>query len=1442
MSYAAYKMMHWPTGVDHCAAGFITHCPSDAAAFSAAAAASGPESDVDSALAARRPKRVGPTPNLVVAAANVLEVYAVRAEVAAEDGVGGAQPSSSSGAVFDGVSGARLELVCHYRLHGNIESIAVLSGAAENRRDSISLAFRDAKITCLEFDDAIHGLRTSSMHCFEGPEWQHLKRGRESFAWGPVIKADPLGRCGAALVYGQQMTILKAAQVGQSLGGEDEPTRALSSTAVHIESSYSIDLRALDTSHVKDFTFVHGYIEPVLVILHEREPTWAGRIATKHHTCMISAFSISMTLKQHPMIWSATNLPHDAYQILSVPPPISGVLVICANSIHYHSQSTSCSLALNSFSSQPDGSPEIPKINFHVELDAAKATWLSNDIVMFSTKTGEMLLLTVVYDGRTVHRLDLMKSKASVISSGVTTIGSSFFFLGSRLGDSLLVQFSCGVPTSGLPDLTDDRSADIEGDLPFSKRLKRVPSDVLQDVTSVEELSFQNNMLPNSLESAQKISYVVRDSLINVGPLKDFSYGLRANADPNATGNAKQSNYELVCCSGHGKNGALSVLQQSIRPDLITEVELPSCRGIWTVYYKSSRGHTTEDNEYHAYLIISLESRTMVLETGDDLGEVTETVDYYVQGATIAAGNLFGRRRVIQVYATGARVLDGSFMTQELSFTAHSSESSTSSSEPLGVASASIADPYVLLKMVDGTIQLLVGDHSTCALSVNAPSVFTSSSERISACTLYRDRGPEPWLRKTRSDAWLSSGIAEPIDGIGSSSQDQSDIYCIICYESGKLEIFEVPSFRCVFSVESFFSGEALLVDAFAQVFTEDSAKGKHDDTKVSLKKEAANSIRIVELAMHRWSGQFSRPFLFGLLNDGTFLCYHAYCYEGLESNVKGNSFSPDGSADLGNASDSRLKNLRFHRVSVDITLREDISNLARPRITIFNNVGGYEGLFLSGTRPVWVMVCRQRFRVHPQLCDGPIEAFTVLHNVNCCHGLIYVTSQGFLKICQLPSAYNYDNYWPVQKIPLHGTPHQVTYYAEQSLYPLIVSVPVVRPLNQVLSIMADQELVHHMDNDATSADDLQKTYTVEEFEVRVLELEKPGGRWETRSTIPMQSFENALTVRIVTLHNTTTKENETLMAIGTAYVQGEDVAARGRVLLFSFTKSESSQNLVTEVYSKESKGAVSAVASLQGHLLIASGPKITLNKWTGSELTAVAFYDAPLHVVSLNIVKNFVLFGDIHKSVYFLSWKEQGSQLTLLAKDFGSLDCFATEFLIDGSTLSLVVSDSDKNVQIFYYAPKMVESWKGQKLLSRAEFHVGAHMTKFLRLQMLPTQGLASEKTNRFALLFGTLDGGIGCIAPIDELTFRRLQSLQKKLVDAVPHVCGLNPRSFRQFKSNGKAHRPGPDNIIDYELLVHYEMLSLEEQLDIAQQIGTTRAQILTNFSDISLGTSFL
>lgn len=65
---------------------------------------------------------------------------------------------------------------------------------------------------------------------------------------------------------------------------------------------------------------------------------------------------------------------------------------------------------------------------------------------------------------------------------------------------------------------------------------------------------------------------------------------------------------------------------------------------------------------------------------------------------------------------------------------------------------------------------------------------------------------------------------------------------------------------------------------------------------------------------------------------------------------------------------------------------------------------------------------------------------------------------------------------------------------------------------------MVDQEVGHQVDNQNLSSDDLHRTYTVDEFEVRIMEPDKSGGPWQTKDTIPMQSSENALTVRVVTL------------------------------------------------------------------------------------------------------------------------------------------------------------------------------------------------------------------------------------------------------------------------------------------------------------------------------------
>jgi hypothetical protein len=64
-----------------------------------------------------------------------------------------------------------------------------------------------------------------------------------------------------------------------------------------------------------------------------------------------------------------------------------------------------------------------------------------------------------------------------------------------------------------------------------------------------------------------------------------------------------------VLSSGHGKNGALSLLHQTVRPSVTTEVDLgATCRGIWAVHQDGS----DEANEFHSYLVISLEDGTRV--------------------------------------------------------------------------------------------------------------------------------------------------------------------------------------------------------------------------------------------------------------------------------------------------------------------------------------------------------------------------------------------------------------------------------------------------------------------------------------------------------------------------------------------------------------------------------------------------------------------------------------------------------------------------------------------------------------------------------------------------------------------------------------------------------------------------------------------------------------
>ena len=102
-----------------------------------------------------------------------------------------------------------------------------------------------------------------------------------------------------------------------------------------------------------------------------------------------------------------------------------------------------------------------------------------------------------------------------------------------------------------------------------------------------------------------------------------------------------------------------------------------------------------------------------------------------------------------------------------------------------------------------------------------------------------------------------------------------------------------------------------------------------------------------------------------------------------------------------------------------------------------------------------------------------------------------------------------------------------------------------------------------------------------------------------------------------------------------------------------------------------------------------------------------------------------------------------------------------ATEFLVDGSTLSLLATDMTGNACISSYDPKSTESWKGQKLLTKAAFHVGSPVHRMVRFRLkapatqgskLLTPAEAKAAANRHAVFFGTLDGSLGILVPKGE------------------------------------------------------------------------------------------
>lgn len=189
-------------------------------------------------------------------------------------------------------------------------------------------------------------------------------------------------------------------------------------------------------------------------------------------------------------------------------------------------------------------------------------------------------------------------------------------------------------------------------------------------------------------------------------------------------------------------------------------------------------------------------------------------------------------------------------------------------------------------------------------------------------------------------------------------------------------------------------------------------------------------------------------------------------------------------------------------------------------------------------------------------------------------------------------------------------------------------------------------------------------------------------------------------------------------------------------------------------------------------------------------KLIRTAFYDAPLFVTSLSVVKNFVLVGDAHKGCRFVHSINGVRNLIELSKDFDASDVSGVGFAVCGRRLGLVSVDRVGAVRVAAYDAQHPSSWRGKRLIPLAAVR-GADFSATVVLSQRLTRGVFSGSISHQppppprtqAALLLRVDGGVSAVAPLWQPagSLRRLRALSRACPLALPQPAGLNPAAWR-------------------------------------------------------------
>ncbi|XP_058858096.1 DNA damage-binding protein 1-like isoform X2 [Acipenser ruthenus] len=286
-------------------------------------------------------------------------------------------------------------------------------------------------------------------------------------------------------------------------------------------------------------------------------------------------------------------------------------------------------------------------------------------------------------------------------------------------------------------------------------------------------------------------------------------------------------------------------------------------------------------------------------------------------------------------------------------------------------------------------------------------------------------------------------------------------------------------------------------------------------------------------------------------------------------------------------------------------------------------------------------------------------------------------------------------------------------------------------------------------------------------------------------------------------------KDPNIYFIVGTAMVHPEEAEPKqGRIVVFQYCDGK-----LQTVAEKEVKGAVYSMVEFNGKLLASINSTVRLYEWTAEkELRTECNHYNNIMALYLKTKGDFILVGDLMRSVLLLAYKPMEGNFEEIARDFNPNWMSAVEILDDDNFLG---AENAFNLFVCQKDSAATTDEERQHLQEVGLFHLGEFVNVFCHGSLVMQNLGESSTPTQGSVLLGTVNGMIGLVTSLSESWYSLLLDLQNRLNKVIKSVGKIEHSFWRSFHTERKTEQA--TGFIDGDLIESFLDLSRPKMQEV-------------------------